>query len=94
MSTLVLIVLAILAVGPLRRPFLRHARFTVPATICFMLGAGIIGTLAEIVGLSDPIVVLMAMVGGVGLALWIGEKSKDYFDRIFGPVPPPEEDDE
>ena len=91
MSTFLVIGLLILLVGPLRRPFLRHARFTVPAFLVNGIGAGIAGTLAQIAGLPLLLASLVAIVVGLSLGLTAGEAYKKWCDRIFGPAEPPDD---
>ena len=91
MSVLLLIILVVLSVGPLRRPFLRHARFTVPAAIFTPIGAVLGAILAGMVGAPPALVLLFAAVVGIGLGASAGEACKNYFDRVLGRVERPDD---
>jgi len=84
MVWLVLILLTLLLIGPIRRPYLRHARLLVPATIgavvAFAVGMGVM-TLA---GVQPPLSFLIPLAMAAGAALGLGESCKVWCDRTFG----------
>jgi 4-hydroxybenzoate polyprenyltransferase len=81
---LVFFLVIALLLGPLRRPVLKHARFTIPAiaggVVGFLLGSYV----ATMAGLPPPLAALLSLVAAGALALNLGEASKDWFDRTFG----------
>jgi len=85
MKTLLLLLIIALLLGPLRRPYLRHARFTVAATLGGLAGLALGGFLAAKAGLGSPFGGLLAIVLAAALAVNIGQACKEWFDRVFGP---------
>lgn len=84
METLVLIVVIILFLGPLRRPFLRHSRFTIPFTIGLFIGFGVGGLLAEAAGLPPELAAFVGLVMGIGFGCSLGETISNWCQRVFG----------
>jgi len=85
MRILLLFLALALLLGPLRRPYLRHARFTFPATIGAIIGFAIGAFIAARAGLPSPLGGLLALVAAGALALHAGEAAKTWVDRVFGP---------
>jgi len=85
MRSLLILLLLALVLGPLRRPLLRHARFTVPAIIGGILGLALGCFLATRAGLPPLFAALLVLVVAGALAMHLGEACKNYIDRIFGP---------
>ena len=83
--TTILIVLLELFLGPLRRPYLRHARYTVPATIGALLGLGIGSYVGRRASMPPPHTAVLAMVMAIGLATSFGQAFKSWYDHTFGP---------
>lgn len=84
MRLLLPLVVIALFVGPLRRPILRDARFTIPAIAGGIAGLLLGSFLATMAGLPPPLAGLVSLVAAGALALNLGEASKDWFDRVFG----------
>ena len=84
MRIVFLIIVIVLFVGPLRRPFLRHGRFTIPAMIGLFIGSGIGGAVAILASLPPELGGLVGIVTGIGLGCSLGEGFKNWCDRIFG----------
>jgi hypothetical protein len=84
MSIVFLIIVIVLFVGPLRRPFLRHGRFTIPCMIGIFIGLGIGAAVALLAGLPEGLAGLVGIVTGIGLGCSLGEGFKNWCDRIFG----------
>jgi len=89
MKYLIPILLVILFIGPLRRPYLRHARFTIPATIGFLLGTAVGAVTAELAGLPPFAGAVLAWALSIGLAASLGGAFKGWCDRTFGPKEDP-----
>ena len=85
MSVFFLIIVLVLFLGPLRRPFLRNARFTIPATVGFFTGFGIIIMAARASGVLRGEVVLLGLLAAIVFACLFGEELKKLCDRVFGP---------
>lgn len=81
MSVFLLIVVIVLLVGPLRRPLLRNARFTVPALLIFLVSFAVIVASATMGGAPSQLAVLF----GLPAACLFGAEIKKWCDRIFGP---------
>lgn len=84
MGIVILIIVIVLFLGPLRRPYLRNGRFTIPATIGLFIGLGIGGVVAQLAGLPPGLAGLVGLVTGIGLACSFGEGFKKWCDRVFG----------
>jgi len=85
-KTAIIIVAVVLFLGPLRRPYFRNARFTIPATFGGLAGF----LLARYVVLQNnmPLPVMNAVLPlavGFGMAWGTGETAKQWCDRVFGP---------
>lgn len=85
MSVFFLIVLIVLFLSPLRRPFFHHWRFTVPATVGFIIGFGVGVFAARMARLPDAAAGLVGLVVAIGLACSLGGAFKGWCDRILGP---------
>lgn len=81
---LFVIALLLLFLGPLRRPYLRHARFTVPATIGASVGLGLGIYVAAKAGLTPPASILLPLAMAIGLAIGMGGSCKSWCDRVLG----------
>jgi hypothetical protein len=81
---LIMIVVILLLLGPLRRLYLTHAAFAIPATVgavsFYLLGAYIVARS----GLQSPVLALIPFAMGVGGALGLGESVKNWCDKTFG----------
>lgn len=84
METLVLIVVIIFFLGPLRRPFCRHGRFTIPFTVGLFIGFGVGGLLAQAAGLPPELAALVGLVMGISLGSSLGQGFKNWCDGVFG----------
>jgi quinol-cytochrome oxidoreductase complex cytochrome b subunit len=84
MVWLVLILLALLLIGPLRRPYLRRARFTVPATIGAIVAFAVGMCVMTLAGVPPPLSFLIPLAMAAGAALGLGESCKVWCDRTFG----------
>jgi peptidoglycan/LPS O-acetylase OafA/YrhL len=85
MKLLLLLLVVALLLGPLRRLYLRHARFTIPATIGGLVGLILGAFIAAQAGLPSPLGGLLAMVAAGALAVHAGESCKAWCDRVLGP---------
>jgi len=85
MSTLFLIFLLLLILGPLRRPYFGRARFTIPATIGLLVGLGIAAYVARAAGLPPLVAILLMLAIAGALSTSMGRASKEWLDRVFGP---------
>jgi hypothetical protein len=83
MMTLIVILAVLLLIGPLRRPYLRHAVFSVPATlggiICYFVGAHVMA----LAGVAPPFSTLIPLAMGIGGAMGFGESVKAWCDKTF-----------
>ena len=84
MVWLILILLALLLIGPLRRPYLRRARFTVPATIGAIVAFAVGMCVMTLAGVPPPLSFLIPLAMAAGAALGLGESCKTWCDRTFG----------
>jgi hypothetical protein len=84
MLWILLILTAVLLLGPLRRPYLRHAAYTLPFTAgfigFFLFGIYVMG----LAGVSAPYSFLIPAAMGIGAALGLGERCKAWRDETFG----------
>ncbi len=83
MRILLLLLAVVLLAGPLRRPYLRNARFTLPATVGGIVGLSIGGLLASAIPAS-PVSALLPLVIGGALAICFGQSAKQWCDQVFG----------
>ena len=84
MKTLLLIALFVFLVGPLRRPILRHGRFTIPALIGGIAGVAVGSYLVAKVQLTSPASLLLPIAMAVSFAAGIGQTCKEWLDGMFG----------
>ncbi len=84
MKTLLFMAALLLLLGPFRRPYLRHGRYTLPATVGGVLGLCIGRFVGCKAGLSPPLTALLAIAMSVGLANSFGHAFKNWHDRTFG----------
>lgn len=84
MSVFFLIVLIVLFLGPLRSPFFRHWRFTVPAAVGFVFGLGVGVFAAKMARLPDAAAGLVGLVVATGLAFSFGGAFKGWCDKVLG----------
>lgn len=80
---LILIIILLLLAGPLRRPYLRHAAFTVPATVGGIAGFLFGMFVMALAGTPAPFSLLIPLAMAVGAALGLGESVKAWRDRTF-----------
>jgi len=84
MLWILMILTAVLLLGPLRRPYLRHAAYTLPFTAGF-IGAFLFGSyVMGLAGVSAPYSFLIPAAMGIGAALGLGERCKAWCDQTFG----------
>jgi hypothetical protein len=81
---IVLLVIVVLLFGPFRRPYLRHARFSIPATIGCLAGLWLGMSLAAKSGLPPIAAALLTCALAIGFAIGGGEAVKNWCDRLFG----------
>ena len=82
MKTIIVLVLLALLLGPLRRPFFRYGRFTIPAVIGGMLG-WILGLgMAAHIGLSYVYSPYLPWIGALMGAIAGIEGFKELSDRM------------
>ena len=81
---LLLALILMTLLGPLRRPFFRHAWITIPATLGTIAGIAIGGYVVAMSGLGGFAAVLLVGALVLGLALTCAEAVKDWHDRMFG----------
>jgi heme O synthase-like polyprenyltransferase len=87
MTLIFFVLLAILVIGPLRRPYLRFSRFTVPATAGAIAGfvfGSIVMALARVPG---PFALLIPVVMAIGMGLGCGESFNNWCDKTFDDKP-------
>ena len=73
------LIIILLLLGPLRRPFFRNWRFTVPATLAGIIAWMIIsGTMKP----GEPCWMTLGIV--IMVALGAGAAFKEWFDEVFG----------
>ena len=84
---LVIFVIALL-VGPLRRPLLRRATFTIPAIAGTIVGLGLGMFVAARAGIPGPMAALLGLGAAAAMGVSLGEAFKNWFDRTFGGSPP------
>lgn len=81
MKILLLLLLLALFLGPLRRPYLRNARFSIPATVGaaggLVLGFYLVGRAG-----APP---FLALVLAAALGVSFGEAVAGWCDKVFGP---------
>ena len=85
MRLLLILLLLVVLLGPLRRPLLRHARFTIPGIAGGMAGLAFGSFVAARAGVPAPLAALIALTAAAALGLSFGEACKEWFDRVFGP---------
>lgn len=79
-----LILLMIILLGPLRRPYLRHGRYTIPATAGLIVGLIVGSYVMSLAGVSGLMALAIPIAMALGLAgLW-GQTAKGWSDRTFG----------
>ena len=85
MLWILLLLSAVLLLGPLRRPYLRHAAYTLPFTAgfigFFLFGSYVMG----LAGVSAPYSFLIPTAMGIGAAVGLGERCKAWRDETFSP---------
>jgi len=82
---LLLFIAFMLTIGPLRRPILRRAGFTIPAIAGGVVGLVLGSALAAYVRLPPGMAGVVALLGAGAMAMYLGEAFKGWFDRVFGP---------
>ena len=83
MKIIVLILLACVLLGPLRRPFLRHGTFTVLALIGLIAGYLAGSFVMALARVPQPMSVLIPLAMAAGAGLGFGESCKAWCDRVF-----------
>ena len=80
----IVILAVLLLIGPLRKTYLEHAAFTIPATVagvvCYLVGAHVMA----LAGVAPPFSTLIPLAMGLGGAVGFGESVKAWCDRTFG----------
>lgn len=84
MRILFIIILVALFVGPFRRPFLRYASFTIPATLGALAGLGIGIYVATKAGVVAPMSFLLPLAIALVMGFSLGEAGKNWCDQTFG----------
>ena len=84
MRILLVVIVVVLLLGPFRRPYLRHARFSIPATIGCLAGLGLGMSLAAKSGLPPVAATLLMFSLAFGFAIGGGEAVKNWCDKVFG----------
>lgn len=85
MNVFILIVIIVFLLGPLRRPLLRSARFTIPAMVGFLVCFAIIVASATMGGAPSEVAVLFGLPAAFLFACLFGAEIKKWCDRVFGP---------
>ena len=85
MKVLLLIVFSVLFLGPLRRPLLRTARFSIPAMVGFVIGLGIVLFATCGLGVPSGVIILIGTLAGLVMACLFGAEIKRWCDQVFGP---------
>ena len=83
MTALIVLIVVLLLIGPLRRPYLRNWRFTFGATAAWIMGYIFSWWAINLVHMGPPMSVLMPLILPFGMAIIIGEAVKGWFDRVF-----------
>jgi len=83
MRMLAYILLGILVLGPLRRPFFRYATFTIPATFGAIFGWEIGRFIAARALLMPPMSFLLALSMASGMGFGAGQATKEWADKLF-----------
>jgi hypothetical protein len=89
MTTVILIVLGLLLLGPLRRTFVRNARFTVAASVGAVAGYIAGAYVMTLAAVPAPLSFLIPTAMAAGAGLGFGESCKAWCDRVLGPREPP-----
>jgi hypothetical protein len=84
MLWILLVLSAVLLLGPLRRPYLRHAIFTVPATVGAIAGYAAGNFVVGLATTPPLIALLLPWVLAFGLGISLGEFCKAWCDQTFG----------
>ena len=85
MKVLLLIVFSVLFLGPLRRPLLRTARFSIPAMVGFVIGLGIVLFATHGLGVPSGVIILIGPLAGLVMACLFGAEIKKWCEQVFGP---------
>ena len=84
MSVLMIAAAILLVFGPLRKPYLHAARFTIPATLGgiggFLLGVHIVSSFS----VAPPLSRFMPLMMAIGVGMGLGEGVKAWCDQTFG----------
>ena len=84
MKILLLILVLVLLLGPFRRPFLRRARFTIPATVAGLAAYALGSWVVARSGVQHPVAALIPFAMAAGAAIGAGEAAKRWCDETFG----------
>ena len=87
MTLIFFALLAILVIGPLRRPYLRFSRFTVPATAGAIAGLVFGGYVMALARVPGPFALLIPLVMAIGMGLGCAESFKSWCDKNFDEKP-------
>jgi hypothetical protein len=79
MRTFFFVLVVLLLLGPLRRPFFRNWRFNVPASAGALVAWVVMSS-----GMSPSDPRWMPLVGAVLVGLGAGAAGKQWFDEVFG----------
>jgi len=85
MRTAIIIVAVLLFLGPLRRPYFRNARFTIPATFGALAGYLLARHVVVQNNMPTPVMnAVLPLAIAAAMALGVGETAKEWCDRVFG----------
>jgi len=84
MKLLALLLFLAVLLGPLRRPFFRNARFTVPAAVAAVAGLAVGSVLVAKAGLSGLAALLVPFAIACSLASAFGKAFKGWCNEVFG----------
>ena len=84
MNTLLLIVIALLILGPLRRPLLRHWTVFIPAIIAGVAAFALGSYVVIKSGVHHPVAALIPYAMAAGAAFGAGPAAKLWFDGLLG----------
>ena len=84
MFWILLVLTAVLLLGPLRRLYVRRAVLTVPATLGAIAGYAAGSFIVGLAATPPLIALLLPWVLAFGLGISLGEAVKNWCDRTFG----------